>query len=121
MGRWVSSSEHEIILKHTNDDCLNDISSQFHRSANWRECQAARFPSDIRNALAAAKLKELADSADIIPDDVWQELQPHYNPNDHRWLEAVTRLTREVVFRRNPKTFHSFLDSLIADLSQTRH
>lgn len=103
-------------------ECLDHLAYRLSRSSEWRGSQADRFPNDRRNINAAAKLQELAANARTIPDSKWNALAPYFDPNNTRWLDAVSTTSRDVGFRNTPSDFDGYLDKLISNLSKpTRH
>lgn len=80
---------------------------------NWRRQQAIRYPDDLRNAVAAQRLFDLASQADDISDSIWNRLAPFFNPKDGHYTDAVSRACRDVGFRTNPRDFEDFAQIIL--------
>jgi hypothetical protein len=91
------------------------LSEQFRISSNWRDGKAKRFGHDGRNAEASERLLELASEI-IIPDDVWESLEPLVA--DPACLAAISETNRDVGFRKHPRDFADWLQNLHSNLTR---
>ena len=98
-------------------DSANYFANRFRTDAVWRIGLASKFCSDSRNVTAATRLLELKAEIDI-SDDMWNRLSPHFSNPDARWRKAVADNNGDVCFRQFPRNFSTWVDNLIARLSQ---
>jgi hypothetical protein len=75
-----------------------------------------RFP-DQRNELAAVKLKQLSVEIEDLSDSSWEELEKHYSLSSPRFFDAVSEVSRSVVFR-GINTLEDFVSRLLFILSK---
>lgn len=99
----------------TNDFYYDAITANLDSSGRWRSKQATKFPSDARNAKAAAELSRLAKSPfeDVDPE-LWGKLTPHLGTD--ALANAVNESSRAVAFRCKPKTINDILAYVLAEL-----
>lgn len=97
-------------------NCTGAISRSIDRTSDWRSGLANRYPNDPRNHQAATSLKRMARPGSEITDRQWDRLRPFYDPLRQRWLDALTRTSREVGFRTHPLSFHEYVEGLIGVL-----
>jgi hypothetical protein len=99
----------------TKSDCLDFLSRNLIRTADWRRVQATKY-ADLRNEGAAFALTQLAAQALEIKDELWDQLSRHFDPKCFRWCDAVSRASRDVGFRNNPRSFAAFVQHVIYTL-----
>jgi hypothetical protein len=98
--------------------CAIYLAQRFRGSSAWRRCQGAKFPNDPRNQKAQQRLLELATEIDI-SDRLFDHVVKHYNETDSRWLAAVSDTNRDVGFRRHPRDFSDYLQTLLLNLARS--
>lgn len=101
----------------TKQNCLDFISRNLTRTSDWRRLQAAKFPEDQRNERASCALIQLASQAADVPDELWERLKAAFNPFNANFNEAVSRASRDVEFRRKPKSFNDYVESILETLN----
>src|SRR5260370_17739937 len=101
-------------MLHNKPRFIETLSNQFRISSNWRKAQAKRFIYDGRNAEAAQRLLEL-EAQIVIPDSVWKQLESLVA--ESACLAAISETNRDVAFRKHPRDFAAWLDSLLTNLS----
>jgi hypothetical protein len=92
------------------------ISEQILACANWRDRQLQRFPDDVRNAKAKARLLQLESQINISESE-WKQLESLIQGN--KFLTVISETNRDVGFRTHPRDFPAWLDNLHSNL--TRH
>jgi len=100
-------------------DCTDCITVGCNHTGRWREKMASKFPTDPRNAKAAACLLKLACEAAELSDADWLRLLPHCGGwADERFREGISKTARLVGFKHKIKDLPTFVQYLLDVLSQ---
>jgi hypothetical protein len=100
---------------HNNKEHFEDfVSKQMLVTRDWRNQQLRRFPEDVRNEKAAARLLELESKIDI-SDYAWQQLEPLVQGVN--FMTAISATNRDVGFRTYPLNFTAWLEHLHSNLT----
>jgi hypothetical protein len=99
--------------------CTDSIVYGLTKTSEFRTRKAKDYPHDLRNAAAAATLKQLAKSAAELSPDFWNLLQHHYIPDSREWQNAVSQATKDVGFANQSKSYAFFIQRLIRIMSQS--
>ena len=100
-------------------DLLDFLALNLAKVANWRRCQALKWPGDPRNAAAADRLFALAAQANEISDDDWRTIGPLFDLCDERFAEIVSQASRAVAFRSSPRSFEAYVQTVADALAVT--
>lgn len=100
------------------DFTTTELAMFFSEQAEWREQKAAEFPDDERNIDAARKLRNLAKTADDVPEDLLKTAADLNTDADD--LEVWNEMIRQVGFWSFPETAEDFLKEFIANRSRNR-
>jgi hypothetical protein len=101
------------------NECVTSIVQGLQAAAKWRAVTGNRFPDDPRNARAVAKLTKLATEMPDMPDELWEQLRPHYHWASLKWRDALSQAARQVGFVYPSPSLKLFLSNLVCLLNQS--
>ncbi|MDB5553816.1 MAG: phage integrase [Rhizobium sp.] len=117
--RTVEDQQANVVTKYAHNlrqDCLDLISHKLSRTSEWRLALAGKYPGDDRNGRAALKLADFAAEATCLPDDIWADLEPHYNWASENFADTVSMTNRNVIFRKRTPELASYWHALASDI-----
>ena len=97
----------------------NVLSFELEKTASWRDRKAERHPEDWRNAVAAKRLRELADSqCDASLSDRYDDLTNEVAP--HTQGEILSGRLGDIGFRWDPESVDDVLTAIVTDMDEAR-